>query len=172
VPIKRVDVLLEAFARAREGAPLRLLLVGDGEERAALESLAHRLGIADAVSFLGYRTDLDRVQAAADIAVLSSDNEGTPVSLIEAAAAARPAVATSVGGVADVVRPETGILVPPGDADALAAAIGTLAADPELRRRLGAAARDHALARYSAERLIGDVDALYRELLSTAGRGG
>ena len=166
VAIKRVDLLLRAFARAREqaAASLRLLVVGDGELRPALERVAGELGVAGAVVFLGYRRDLQAVAAATDVAVLSSANEGTPVSLIEAAAAARPAVATRVGGVGDVVTPETGILVEPGDEEALAAAIVDLAGDEDRRRRLGEAAREHALARYSVERLVTDVDALYDRL--------
>jgi glycosyltransferase involved in cell wall biosynthesis len=119
-PIKRVDVLLRAVARARGlGAPVRLTIVGDGELRPALERLARDLGIAEHVYFAGYREDMVTVAVAADVAVLSSDNEGTPVALIEAAAAATPAATTGVGGVADVVTVETGLVVPPGDSDRL-----------------------------------------------------
>jgi glycosyltransferase involved in cell wall biosynthesis len=121
--------------------------------------------VGAAVSFLGYRRDLPRIAAAADVAVLSSDNEGTPVSLIEAGAAGRPAAATNVGGVAEVVTPETGLLVSAGDEAALATAIERLAGDRDLRRSMGGRARDHVLSRYSAARLIADVDALYRELI-------
>src|SRR3954452_1314517 len=85
VPIKRVDVLLRAVARARTlGANVRLVIVGDGETRAELEELSAQLGIVEHVHFAGYRADMVTVTAASDIAVLSSDNEGTPVSLIEA----------------------------------------------------------------------------------------
>jgi len=164
-PIKRLDLLLDAFAQARAEEPrLRLAVVGDGDERPALERRAAGLGIADDLRFLGYRRDLRPVFAAADLAVLSSDNEGTPVSLIEAAAAGLPAVATDVGGVGEVVSEQTGILVPRGDAAALAAATVALAADPERRQAAGSAARDRALARYGAARLVADVDSLYREL--------
>jgi glycosyltransferase involved in cell wall biosynthesis len=97
--------------------------------------------------------------------MLSSDNEGTPVWLIEAAAAGKPAIATDVGGTAEVVRPETGVVVPPDDESALAAAMSRLAGDPELRRRMGGRARQHVLRRYSVERLLSDIDALYRDLL-------
>jgi glycosyltransferase involved in cell wall biosynthesis len=166
VPIKRLDVLLRAFARAHEnGARVRLAVVGDGETRPEFERLAGELGVGAAVSFLGYRRDLPRIAAAADLAVLSSDNEGTPVSLIEAGAAGRPAVSTNVGGVAEVVTPETGLLVAPGDDAALGAAIERLAGDRELRRQMGRRAREHVMSRYSVERLISDIDALYRELL-------
>jgi glycosyltransferase involved in cell wall biosynthesis len=166
VPIKRVDLLLEALAKARgNGARVQLAIAGDGETRSDLEEMAGRLGIADSVHFLGYRRDLATIAAASDAVILSSDNEGTPVSLIEASAAARPGVATSVGGVREVVTDQTGILVPPDDVDALAAGIERLAGDPGLRAAMGRRAREHAMSRYSAERLVGDIDSLYRELL-------
>jgi glycosyltransferase involved in cell wall biosynthesis len=166
VPIKRVDFLLRATALARRTTRLRLLIVGDGEIRPRLEAQARQLGIADAVSFLGYRRDLPALAAASDVAVLSSANEGTPVSLIEAAAGGRPAVATAVGGVADVVTADSGIVVPPGDQQAFADALARLASDPALRARLGAAARERTLRRYSASRLVVDVEDLYEELVA------
>ncbi len=171
VPIKRIDLLLEALALAlRSGSRVRLAIAGDGEIRQGLEATARGLGIADSVRFLGYRRDLPRIAAASDAAVLSSDNEGTPVSLIEAAAAGRPVVATDVGGVREVVNDETGILVPPGDAAALAGGIEELALNPVLRARLGRQARERAVVRFSAERLIEDIDSLYRELLDERAR--
>ncbi len=166
VPIKRVDVLLRAVARARElGAPVRLAVVGDGERRTELENLAGDLSVRDRVSFAGYRADVTHVAAASDIAVLSSDNEGTPVSLIEAGAAGCPAVATSVGGVRDVVTPSSGLLVDAGDADGLGAAIAKLAANPAERARMGRHARKHTAQRFVVDRLLGDADSLYRGLL-------
>jgi glycosyltransferase involved in cell wall biosynthesis len=166
-PIKRLSLLLEAFAKARESDPrLRLAVVGDGDERPALERQAVELGIAADLRFLGYRRELRPVFAAADTAVLSSDNEGTPVSLIEAAAAGLPAVATDVGGVREVVGEGTGILVPSGDPAALAGAIVALAADPARRKTFGDAARKRAIDSYSAKRLLTDVDTLYRELIA------
>ncbi len=171
VPIKRLDLLLRALAQARESEPrLRLVVVGDGEERPRLERQAAELGIAGVVDFLGYRRELRPLFAAADLAVLSSDNEGTPVSLIEAAAAGLPAVATDVGGVHEVVSGETGILVPKGDVEALGGALVSMAGDPARRRESGAAAQRRALARYGAERLLDDVDALYGELTARSSR--
>jgi glycosyltransferase involved in cell wall biosynthesis len=166
VPIKRVDVLLRAFAHARaDGAPGRLAIVGDGELRPQLTELARELGVAEHVWFAGYREDMLGVATASDVAVLSSDNEGTPVSLIEAAAAATPAASTAVGGVADVVTEQTGMLAPAGDSDALGDAIARLASDPALRAQMGERARKHVSARYSVERLLADIDALYGELM-------
>jgi len=167
-PIKRLDLLLEAVAQAARREPrLRLAVVGDGDERPALERRAGELGIGASVTFLGYRRELRPVFAAADIAVLSSDNEGTPVSLIEAAAAGLPAVSTDVGGVGEVVGPETGILAPPGDPAALATAISAMAADPERRQAAGAAARKRSVERYGVQRLLADIDALYAGLVAT-----
>ena len=166
VPIKRVDVLLRAVGEARRQDPrIVLAVVGDGEQRSELETLASELGIAGAVSFLGYVEDIASTIAGSDIAVLSSDNEGTPVALIESAAGGRPAVATHVGGVADVVTPETGLLVPAGDWRAFAAALLRLTGDEELRQRMGEAARAHVLERYSSARLVRDMEALYLELM-------
>jgi glycosyltransferase involved in cell wall biosynthesis len=166
VPIKRLDLLLAALARARESeSRLRLAVAGDGDERPQLERQAAELGIADEVLFLGYRRELRPIFAAADIAVLSSDNEGTPVSLIEAAAAGLPAVATDVGGVREVVTEDTGIVVPRGDVAALAAAMVEMTADAQRRGEFGRAARRRALGRFGVDRLLGDIDELYRELM-------
>ena len=166
VPIKQLDLLLEAVAEARRrDQRIRLLVVGDGEQRPALEALAGRLGIGAAVHFAGYRGELASIWAASDIAVLSSANEGTPVSLIEAAAAGVPAVATDVGGVRETLAADASVLVPAADRSALADAIVSLAGDPDRRRNMGQNARRHALAHFGAERLLGDVDELYRGLL-------
>jgi glycosyltransferase involved in cell wall biosynthesis len=171
VPIKRVDVLLRAFAAARSrGADARLAIVGDGELRAELEQLAGSLGLAEHVYWAGYREDMVPVTAASDVAVLSSDNEGTPVSLIEAGAAATAAASTNVGGIADVVTADTGVLVAAGDAEGLGHAIASLAADPARRRAMGEHAREHIRSRYSVERLVRDVEALYAELLGAGAR--
>jgi glycosyltransferase involved in cell wall biosynthesis len=166
VPIKRLDLILRAVAAGRDrGAPVRLAVVGDGPSRPELELLARRLGIADTVRFHGYMTDVGAATAAADLAILASENEGTPVSLIEAGAAGRPAVATAVGGVPDVVVPGAGVLVPRGDSTALADALSRLASDPGLREEMGARAREHVTGRFSIERLLDDMEALYDELL-------
>lgn len=171
-PIKRVDVLLRAVARLREltGTPFVLAIVGDGTERAGLEQLTRTLGLGDVARFLGYRADMPAVAAGADVAVLSSDNEGTPVSLIEAGAAGKPAVTTDAGGVRDVVTPDGGAVVPPGDHEALARAMVEFVDDAERRRVAGAAARRWVVERFSVDRLVDDVDALYRELLPIAGK--
>jgi glycosyltransferase involved in cell wall biosynthesis len=172
VPIKRIDVIIRALAELeRGGVRVRFLVVGGGESREELEELAERLGVADRVAFLGYMIDVTPVLAACDVAVLSSENEGTPVSLIEAAAAGRPAVATAVGGVPEVVTPQSGILVPPGDPQAFAAAVARLAADRDFRAAAGTRARRHVLHRFSTSRLVADIEDLYDGLLSARAVG-
>jgi len=167
VAIKRPDVMLRALALARQGgATVRVAVIGDGALREDLENLARELGCWGAVHFLGYRRDLARIAAGSDAALLTSDNEGTPVALIEAAAAARPAVSTSVGGVSDIVIEGTGFLAPAGDEAALAAHMSRLAADRALRRAMGSRAREHVRNRFGADRLLSDIDALYSGLLS------
>jgi glycosyltransferase involved in cell wall biosynthesis len=169
-PIKQLDLLVRAASRARgTGVPLHLAVVGDGSVRPELEQLSGSLGMGSAIHFLGYRGDMPAIAAATDIAALSSANEGTPVFLIEAGAAACASVATDVGGVRDVVTPETGIVVAAGDEAAFAEALASLAGDPERRRQFGQTARRHVLAGYGADRLVRDVDALYLELLGRRG---
>lgn len=171
VPIKNIPLLLEAAVLAHRRDPaIRVVLVGDGDLRAELKARAAALGLAEAVTFAGWRRDLPSVYADLDAVVISSDNEGTPASLIEAMATGCPVVATRVGGVPDLVADgETGRLVPPGDAEALAAAILALFAEPERTDRMAALARRRALERYQARRLVADVERLYRELLAGAG---
>lgn len=169
VPIKRVDVLLDAAAHARAmGAPVRLAIVGDGELRADLEAQARKLGLDEFVSFLGFRRDLPRITAAADLAVACSDNEAIPVALIEAAAAGRPAISTDVGGVSEIVPRES--LVAAGDARALGELLVAAARDRAHLPARGAAARELVRDAFSYRRLIGDIEALYDELLDTRAR--
>jgi glycosyltransferase involved in cell wall biosynthesis len=165
--VKRTDDVLLAFQRLLdENGDSYLCLVGDGPDRAHLERYAHELGIAQRCLFLGYQDDVARFYAAMDVLLLPSANEGTPVSVIEALAAGRPVVATRVGGVPDVVREGTdGFLVDVGDTDGLAARLGELARDPDRRAEMGERGRAHVFERYAVDRLVDDVDRLYRSLL-------
>ena len=167
--VKRTEDLLDALAALRErGVDALLLLVGDGSDRERLERLAHGRGLARSVLFLGYQEDVARWYAACDAVVLTSANEGTPVTLIEALAARRPVIATRVGGVEDVVEDDaSGYLVRPGDTHAIAERLALLAADPDLRRRMGEAGRARVMERYAVGRLVDDIDRLYRDLLAT-----
>jgi glycosyltransferase involved in cell wall biosynthesis len=166
--VKRTDDVLIAFKRLRdEGVDAVLCLVGDGPDRVQLERRAHELGVMRDTLFLGYQEDVAPFYAAFDALVLPSSNEGTPVSAIEALAAGRPVVATRVGGVPDVVEEgKDGFLVEPGATDELADRLGQLARDPELREQMGRAGRERVLPRYAVDRLVDDVDRLYRSLLS------
>ena len=168
--IKNTEDVLSAFRALRaSGVEATLCMVGDGPDRAELERRAHDLGIIRDTVFLGYQQDVAPYYAAFDALVLASSNEGTPVSAIEALAARTPVVATSVGGVPDVVRDgEDGFLVETGDTGALAERLARLASDPQLREQMGAAARARVLPRYEVTRLVDDVDRLYRTLLSVA----
>ena len=166
--VKRTDDVLVAFKRLREsGVEAVLCMVGDGPDRAGLEQRAHDLGIVRDTLFLGYQEDVAPFYAAFDALVLPSSNEGTPVSAIEALGAGRPVVATRVGGVPDVVRDGVdGFLVEAGATDELADRLAELAHDPALRERMGEQGRERVLPRYAVERLVDDVDRLYRSLLS------
>jgi glycosyltransferase involved in cell wall biosynthesis len=163
VPVKDVSLFLRAMAKVP--GPTLALVVGDGELRASLESESAKLGLAARCRFVGWQRDVASVYAAADVVALTSRNEGSPVSIIEAMAAGRAVVCTAVGGVPDVVRRGTGILVPPADAAAFAAAVSTLLADPGQRAELGAAARRAVHPAYDASRLVSDMTRLYESVL-------
>jgi len=124
--VKAQDLAIEAMGIAREALGTRkfhLLFVGDGQKREALVARARELGVSDRVGFLGYREDMAGIYAEADLVVLASRHEGTPVALMEAGAAGRQFLATAVGGVPDLWRKEFGRLVPAEDPQALAAAL-------------------------------------------------
>jgi glycosyltransferase involved in cell wall biosynthesis len=171
--VKRTDDVLVAFKRLRaSGVDACLCMVGDGPDRGQLERRAHELGIVRDTLFLGYQENVAPFYAAFDALVLPSGNEGTPVSAIEALAAGRPVVATRVGGVPDVVRDgEDGFLVEAGATDELADRLARLARDPELRERMGRQGRERVLPRYAVDRLVDDVDRLYRSLLTSTSPG-
>ena len=166
--VKRTRDLVDALVALRaRGVDACLLLVGDGSDRETLEAYASERGVARELFFLGYQKEVGDWYALADAVVLTSVNEGTPVSIIEALAAGRPVVTTDVGGVGDVVRDGVdGYLVGVGDADAMASRLAEIAGDPELAARLGASGRSRVIERYAVTRLVDDVDRLYRSLLA------
>jgi len=167
-PIKDVGTFLRAAAAVRAAAPgVRFAVVGDGEERARLEEERTRLGLDDGVFFHGWRRDMAAVYGDLDVVVNCSRNEGTPVALIEALAAARPVVATRVGGTPDLLgEGRHGLLVPAGDAAALAAGIIDALRGSEAVRARAREGQSYVLAHHSSRRLVDDIDALYRELLA------
>ena len=162
---KNQAALVRAMAPLLSAA-VRLVIVGDGEERATVERAIAALGDKAAfVQLLGARSDTPRLYAALDLFALSSDSEGLPLVIIEAMASALPVLATAVGGIAAVVvEGVTGALVPVGDVGALTARLGELAAAPALGVRWGAEGRRRALARYSAERMLDDYLAVYERI--------
>jgi glycosyltransferase involved in cell wall biosynthesis len=170
VPIKDHSTFLMAAADLLKSRPdVMFVIAGDGELRASIESEAKRL-LRDRVRFLGWVQDLAGLYAALDLVVLTSRNEGTPVALIEAGAAGKAVVATSVGGVPDVVRDgTTGLLAPAGDPRAVAMQIAALLDDYSRAAAMGRAGREWVRDRYSVQRLVADTASLYRELLARKG---
>jgi glycosyltransferase involved in cell wall biosynthesis len=171
--VKRTEDVLRAFKLLRDrDVDACLCMVGDGPDRGRVERLASQLGIMRDCFFTGYQEEIGPFFGAFDVFVLPSGNEGTPVTAIEALAAGCPVVATRVGGIPDVVRDgEDGFLVEPGAVEELADRLVRLASDPDLRAALGAAGRRRVPQRYGVERLVDDVDRLYRELLERKGLG-
>jgi glycosyltransferase involved in cell wall biosynthesis len=140
--------LVKALAQLEPGS-FRGLVVGDGPDRALIETEIGGLGLSDLVELCGERDDVHELLALADVFVLSTRSEGLPLSILEAMAAGLPVVASAVGGVPElVVDGETGLLVPPDDVAALAAALERLVREPERRRRMGDAGRHRAEAHF------------------------
>jgi glycosyltransferase involved in cell wall biosynthesis len=165
--IKQQGLFLEVAAVVAANDPLAMFVVaGDGDLRRALEHRSAALGLERRVRFLGWRRDLPTIYGASDLLLLTSRNEGTPVALIESLASGVPGVSTDVGGVRDVISNDSfGLTARDGDVSALAAHVCTLLADPTRRRQMGANGRASVAARYSLDRLVTDVEQLYRGLL-------
>ncbi len=169
IPLKGFDVLLRAFEIARRrGLDAHFAIAGEGPERGRLDSLAGELGISDHVHFLGQQENLGAIlRDAADIVVIGSNIEAFGLVAAEAGAMGRPTIGTRVGGVPELVEEgKTGLLVQPGDHAALANALIRLGHDPDLRHRLGSAARSHVLARLTTERVARSFEGLYATLLA------
>jgi len=170
VPIKRVDRFLRVANMLVQRGDTYFLVVGDGELRSVLQTSTDAQALGDRLIWTGFRRDIADICFASDVIALTSDNEGTPTSLIEALAAGTPVVSTDVGGVAAVVVDgETGLTAPPDEESGLADAAWRLLNDDDLARRLARQGRRHVLASFGLERLIDDHDLLYRRLLSRSG---
>lgn len=169
-PRKDFGTLLGALALlAKDGRAFRCAIAGDGPDREALEAQARALGVADRVTFLGERSDVDRLLPAFDVFTLSSREEGIPNALLEAMAAARPCVVTRVGGNAEVLEDgRTGWLVPPENPAALAAALGEALEHRGEARRRGAAAREAMLTERSIDAMVRRHEAFYERALGLA----
>lgn len=175
--VKNHSLFIRVAARVKELKPegrFRFLVIGDGHLRAKLEEETRALNLNDTVSFLGERSDPQNFYPALDIVALTSLNEGTPLTLIEAMANARPVISTSVGGVVDLLGKEIkqesftlcerGMRAPSGDVESLARGLLRLIENEPLRFETGRRGEDFILKNYSKERLLADIKKLYAEL--------
>jgi len=167
--IKNTELLLRAFARMlqQEAIDAHLAIIGNGDQLENLKNLARELALSERVTFCGWILDRERIFSDLDVTCLSSQNEGTPVSIIESLAAGVPVVATDVGGVADVmIDPMDGELVESGNEEALAAALGEISR----KRPVITAARSALICQqHSAARMVKDIESLYEEILQSRG---
>jgi GT2 family glycosyltransferase/glycosyltransferase involved in cell wall biosynthesis len=168
-PIKRVDRFLRVANRMESTVGTRFLVVGDGALREKLLESPEAVRLGDRLIWAGLRSDMPDVYFATDVLVVTSDNEGTNVSAIEAQAAGVPVVSTRVGGMPSVVDDGTGLLIDQEDEEGFARALDRILADDELKRDLGKRGAARARAEFSLDRLVQAIDSLYRNLLIEAG---
>jgi len=162
-----VKEIASAAAQPRNDNGFKFIIIGDGELRQELENYAKALGIEDIVEFKGWVKDLRKIYEEMDILVLTSLNEGTPVSIIEAMAAAKPVVTTKVGGVSDVVQDgKSGYMVNSNDEEGFSEKLLDLVKNPDRRKSFGAYGRESVKNRFSKERLIKDMEELYNNILN------
>jgi len=173
-PEKGHGFLLTAFREVIAAVPNAcLILIGEGPLASRLQMQATRYGLGAHVVFAGYRDDVEAIIAASDLLVMPSLREGFGDPIIEAMALCKPVVASYVGGMVEIVRDgETGLLVPPGNPDALAQAIINLLRDPQTRERMGLKGRQVVLREFTVERLADGLAKLYNELVSTSSSKG
>ena len=178
--IKNHSFFFEAISEFKKNGSsqqVRFVIVGDGALRGPLETECRSLGLTGDVTFVGERNDPEYFYPALDVVALTSLNEGTPLTLIEAMANSRPVISTSVGGVVDLLGAavedgcykicERGVSVAPGDAQSFAAGLHRLASDERLRADLGVSGLAFVQSHYPKERLFNDIEALYDDLLNT-----
>ena len=174
IPVKGHAVLLEAFAHVASAYPgAKLAIAGDGPERLRLETRAAALGIGDAVALPGYVSDMPRFLAGIDILAHPSRQEALSLAVLEGMSAGKPVVASDIPPLRALLTPSptaapAGILVPVGDARALADAIDRLASSPALAEEMGSAGRTRAVAHYSLARMVEQYEALYERLVAAA----
>ena len=171
VPIKNHRLFLDAAANVvASGISSHFAIVGDGEMRADIERYTHDLGLSDRVTFTGWRSDLPDIYTDLDALVISSDNEGTPVSVIEGMASGCAVVATRVGGLVDLLKhEETGFLVDPQDAKQLSEGILRVLSDSDYAHRIGQAATAAVREQYALDRLVSETQQLYEQFLNIKG---
>ena len=162
--------LLQAVAQLRrmpDTPPFRLILVGDGPEREHLTSDAARLDIADICSFAGHRNDVRPWYRVASVFALPSQSEGSPNVVLEAMSAGVPVIATAVGGVPEIMEDGvTGLIVPPRQARMMAEGLARLLRDESLRKKLGAAGRDHISRDFTPEAYVSSLANFYKQVLA------
>jgi glycosyltransferase involved in cell wall biosynthesis len=158
---------VRAFQHVQAALPAaRLLVVGEGEERQAIEAEIGKRDLGPYIRLAGLRKDVPRLLGGSDLLWLTSVSEGIPLTIIEGMAAGLPVVATDVGGVTEVVEPdETGLVSPAGNEEAIAEAVLKLALDPALRQRLGLAGRERAFGRFSEDQMVAAYADLYEDLI-------
>jgi glycosyltransferase involved in cell wall biosynthesis len=170
---KAMDVLIDAAARIAPRFPsLKVLIVGEGADRPVYEALIDRLGVGDTVKLLGLRSDVPDLLAASDAAVLSTNSEGSPLSVMEYMDAGLPVVATRVGGIPDLIdHGVEGLLVEPQDAAGLGDALARVLDDPEEARRMGERARARRRREFDIDVMVENLQNLYLELYAGTRRG-
>jgi N-acetyl-alpha-D-glucosaminyl L-malate synthase BshA len=166
-PVKRTLDLVRAFANVKKAVPnVKLLLVGDGPERAKAWRLAQKLNIDQSVQVLGVRQDIPDILAETDVYVLTSSMEGNPLSILEAMSSGVPIVSTDVGGVPEIVNHgKEGFLAPKGDIEKISENIIALLTNKELRMKFGRAARDRTCHEFSPEKVIPQYEKVYKQII-------
>jgi N-acetyl-alpha-D-glucosaminyl L-malate synthase BshA len=172
-PVKRVTAAVDVFARVRQQRPARLLMVGDGPDLGEASRLAHTLGVADDVLFLGEQDHVVPLLSVADVFLLPSAQESFGLAALEAMACEVPVVASRVGGLPEVIEDGvTGYLHPPEDLDGMARSIVQLATDAPLRHRIAVAAALAARERYCDSKIVPEYEAYYREVVAKPSQAG
>ena len=169
---KTMDVLIEAAAKIVPRFPnLKVLIVGEGNDRRVYEALIEKLGVGDTVKLLGLRSDVPDLLAESDVAVLSTNSEGSPLSVMEYMDAGLPVVGSRVGGIPDLIDDGVeGLLVEPGDPESLAQAIGRLLDAPEEARRMGERGRERRRREFDIDVMVRNLENLYLELYAKTRR--
>ena len=168
--VKGIDDLILAFAQVREKYDAHLVVVGDGTQRAHLESLAHESGVAEWIRWTGFRVDVVELLPAIDLFIQPSHHEGMPNAVLEAMAAGLPVIATDVGGTSEVVdNRKTGLLIPPRNPYVLGETILTLLENPVFMDSMGRESRKRVRQKFSVVEMVGKTEQLYEQLLVEKG---
>jgi N-acetyl-alpha-D-glucosaminyl L-malate synthase BshA len=168
-PVKRVEDVVTAFARANREVPARLVMVGDGPERPRAVERASVLGVADRILFLGKHAAVEELLSCADLFLLPSESESFGLAALEAMACGVPVVASDTGGIPEVVTPGAGALLPVGDAEAMGEAAAALLRDPVRWKAASEEARGVAVERFSVERVVPVYEDWYRRIVEGPG---